>query len=114
MVDLSAFATNSDVPDLTWQLLGINYTVKSLPYEIGDPAWQKYSFSFIFVSQFFINIAFQYIGYLDALGQSNLIRKIFYTKLLENLFKTGHVAKDALVLKYPRFSAPPTFKPLWI
>jgi hypothetical protein len=41
MVDLGAFSTNSDVPDLAWQLLGVNYTVLSLPVEIGDLAWQK-------------------------------------------------------------------------
>lgn len=41
LTDLAAFSTNSDVPDLAWQLLGLNYTVKSLPVDIGDLAWQK-------------------------------------------------------------------------
>jgi hypothetical protein len=41
LVDLSAFSANSDVPDLAWQLVGMNFTVKSLPVEIGELAWQK-------------------------------------------------------------------------
>ena len=42
LVDLAALSSNSDVPDLAWQLLGLNYTVKSLPSDVVNVAWEKY------------------------------------------------------------------------
>ena len=62
LVDLAALASNSDVPDLAWQLLGFNYTVKSLPADVVNVAWEKYwnlflnNFPFIC---FYLNLAFE-------------------------------------------------------
>jgi len=39
LVDLVAMSTHSDTVDLVWQLLGLNYTVRSLPFDVSGLAW---------------------------------------------------------------------------
>lgn len=105
LVDLAALSSNSDVPDLAWQLLGFNYTVKSLPADVVNVAWEKsplnqvdtmFGKTLIFVGDDDTTIVpeAQGIAFYKALHHRNTTTALYHYP------ENGHVLEDLEVIMH--------------